>query len=64
MTALGLVSSGGLGREVTYALRALSLPGYGRLAVAWGKRPPRAAQRALGRATLLFARPGAFPWSG
>jgi pimeloyl-ACP methyl ester carboxylesterase len=27
VTALGLVSSGGLGREVTYALRSLALPG-------------------------------------
>ena len=61
VTALGLVSSAGLGREVTYALRSLNLPGYGRLAVAWGKRPPGAAQRALGRATLLFARPKAIP---
>jgi pimeloyl-ACP methyl ester carboxylesterase len=61
VTALGLVSSAGLGREVTYALRSLNLPGYGRLAVAWGKRPPGAAQRALGRATLLFARPKGHP---
>jgi pimeloyl-ACP methyl ester carboxylesterase len=57
VTALGLVSSGGLGREVTYALRSLALPGYGKLAVAWGKRRPGAAQRALGRAALVFARP-------
>jgi pimeloyl-ACP methyl ester carboxylesterase len=61
VTALGLVSSAGLGREITYALRSLALPGYGRLAVAWGKRPPGAAQRALGRATLLFARPRGIP---
>ena len=57
VTALGLVSSAGLGREVTYALRSLALPGYGKLAVAWGKRRPGAAQRALGRAALVFARP-------
>ena len=57
VTALGLVSSGGLGREVPYALRSLALPGYGKLAVAWGKRRPGAAQRALGRAALVFARP-------
>jgi pimeloyl-ACP methyl ester carboxylesterase len=57
VTALGLVSSAGLGREVTYALRSMSLPGYGKLAVAWGKRRPGAAQRALGRAALVFARP-------
>jgi pimeloyl-ACP methyl ester carboxylesterase len=57
VTALCLVSSGGLGREVSYALRSLALPGYGKLAVAWGKRRPGAAQRALGRAALVFARP-------
>jgi pimeloyl-ACP methyl ester carboxylesterase len=61
VSALGLVASAGLGREVTYALRSLALPGYGRLAVAWGKRPPGAAQRALGRSTLLFARPQSVP---
>jgi len=59
--ALGLVASAGLGREVTYALRSLAVPGTGRLAVAWGKRPPGAAQRALGRSTLLFARPWRVP---
>jgi len=57
VTALGLVSSAGLGREVTYALRSLALPGYGKLSVAWGKRRPGAAQRSLGRAALVFARP-------
>jgi 2-hydroxy-6-oxonona-2,4-dienedioate hydrolase len=57
VAALGLVSSGGLGREFTYALRSLALPGYAKLAVAWGKRRPGALQRALGRSALLFARP-------
>ena len=61
VSALGLVASAGLGREVTYALRSLALPGTGRLAVAWGKRPPGAAQRVLGRSTLLFARPWRVP---
>ena len=61
VTALGLVSSAGLGREVTYALRSLALPGYGKLAVAWGKRRPGAAQRALGRSVLLFGRPWRVP---
>jgi pimeloyl-ACP methyl ester carboxylesterase len=61
VAALGLVSSGGLGGEVTYALRSLALPGYGKLAVAWGKRRPGAAQRALGRSALLFARPWRVP---
>ena len=61
VSALGLVASAGLGREVTYALRSLALPAYGRLAVVWGKTPPGAAQRALGRSTLLFARPWRVP---
>jgi pimeloyl-ACP methyl ester carboxylesterase len=61
VTALGLVDSAGLGREVTYALRSVALPGYGKLAVAWGKRPPGAVQRVLGRSALLFARPRRVP---
>lgn len=61
VTALGLVASAGLGREVNYALRSLALPGYGKLAVAWGKRSPGATQRALGRSALLFARPWRVP---
>ncbi len=61
VSALGLIASAGLGQKVTYALRSLALPGNGKLAVAWGKRPPGAAQRALGRATLLFARPQNVP---
>lgn len=61
VTALGLVAGAGLGRRVSPALRSLSVPGYGRLAVAWGKRRPGAAQRALGRAGLLFARPRRVP---
>jgi 2-hydroxy-6-oxonona-2,4-dienedioate hydrolase len=44
--ALGLVASAGLGREVTYALRLPTLPGYGEAAVAWGKTPLGAFQRA------------------
>jgi 4,5:9,10-diseco-3-hydroxy-5,9,17-trioxoandrosta-1(10),2-diene-4-oate hydrolase len=61
VAALGLVSSDGLGREVTYALRSLALPGFGKLAVAWGKRRPGALQRALGRSALLFAHPWRVP---
>jgi len=61
VTALGLVAGAGLGRKVSPALRSLSLPGYGRVAVAWGRRRPGAAQRALGRSALLFARPWRAP---
>jgi pimeloyl-ACP methyl ester carboxylesterase len=61
VTALGLVASAGLGRKVSPALRSLSLPGYGRMAIAWGRRRPGAAQRALGRSALVFARPWRVP---
>lgn len=61
VTALVLLAGAGLGRKVSPALRSLALPGYGRLAVAWGKRPPGAAQRALARATLLFGSPRRIP---
>src|SRR5918912_3463039 len=61
VTTLGLVASAGLGRKVSPALRSLSLPGYGRMAVAWGRRRPGAAQRALGRSALVFARPWRVP---
>jgi pimeloyl-ACP methyl ester carboxylesterase len=61
VTALGLIASGGLGRRVSPALRSLSLPGYGGLATAWGKTRPGAAQRALGRAGLVFAHPRRAP---
>jgi pimeloyl-ACP methyl ester carboxylesterase len=56
VTALGLVDSAGLGREISLALRQLTFPGYGELAIAWSKTPPGAAARAWGRVPLLFAR--------
>ena len=61
VAALSLVASAGLGRKVSPALRSLSLPGYGGIAVAWGRRRPGAAQRALGRSALLFAHPWRVP---
>ena len=61
VTALGLVDSAGLGRKVAFSLRSLSVPGYGKLAVAWGKKRPGAAQRVLGRTALLFSRPWRVP---
>ena len=51
----------GLGRTVTYALRAPTLPGYGEVAIAWTKTPPGAAGRAWMRANLLFAHPHLVP---
>jgi pimeloyl-ACP methyl ester carboxylesterase len=61
VSALGLVASAGLGREVTYALRLPTLPAYGEAAVAWGKTPGGAFQRAWLRVPLLFAHPGLVP---
>jgi pimeloyl-ACP methyl ester carboxylesterase len=61
VAALGLVASAGLGRRVNPALRSLALPGYGGLAVAWGKRRPGAAQRVLGRSAIIFSRPWRAP---
>jgi 2-hydroxy-6-oxonona-2,4-dienedioate hydrolase len=57
VVALVLVDSAGLGREVAYALRLPTLPGYGEGAAAWGKTPLGAFQRAWLRVPLLFGRP-------
>jgi pimeloyl-ACP methyl ester carboxylesterase len=59
--ALILVDSAGLGRSATFALRSLTAPGYGELAVAWAKTPPGAAWRAWSKALLLFAHPHLAP---
>jgi 4,5:9,10-diseco-3-hydroxy-5,9,17-trioxoandrosta-1(10),2-diene-4-oate hydrolase len=61
VSALCLVDSAGLGRTVTYALRAPTLPGYGEVSIAWTKTPPGAAGRAWMRANLLFAHPHLVP---
>ncbi len=61
VSTLGLVASAGLGRVITYALRLPTLPGYGEAAIAWGKTPLGAAQRAWLRVPLLFARPERVP---
>ena len=61
VTALVLIAGAGLGRKVSPALRSLAVRGYGGLAVAWGKRPPGAAQRAMARAALLFGGPQRIP---
>ena len=59
--ALCLADSGGLGRAVTPALASTTLPGLGEAAIYWAKTPVGAAQRALGRAALLFASPASAP---
>ncbi len=57
VTALVLVDSSGLGREIHPALVGLTLPGYGEAAMAWLKTPLGAAQWAWGLAALVLARP-------
>ena len=59
--SLVLADSVGLGPEVSRLLAAVSLPGYGELAVRWGRTRVGAVQRALVRSPLLFARPDRMP---
>ena len=59
--ALSLVDSAGLGQEINPALSSATLPGYGDAAVYWAKTPMGAAQRAWGKAPLLFALPASAP---
>ena len=59
--ALILVDSADLGRSATFALRSLTVPGYGELAVAWAKTPAGSAWRAWSKAQLLFAHPPRAP---
>ncbi len=61
VTALGLISSAGLGQEISPALVPATLPINGELAVAWGKTSLGAAQRAWGRTPLVFANPARVP---
>ncbi len=55
VAALVLVDSAGLGREVSPALRLLTLPGVGDVAITWSKTAFGASQRAWSRGALLFA---------
>jgi 2-hydroxy-6-oxonona-2,4-dienedioate hydrolase len=61
VSALILSDSAGLDRTVNPALATLSFPRMGQMATALAKTPPGAAQRALSRALLLFARPWQIP---
>ncbi len=59
--AVVLVSSSGLGREVTPAQRLLTVPGYGDVQIAWAGTPLGRTQRVVARAALMFARPDRVP---
>ena len=61
VSALVLVASSGVGRAVNLGLSSLVVPGYGDLAVGWAGTSAGAAQRARGRARLLFASPDRAP---
>src|SRR5215213_4917335 len=61
VTALCLVGGGGLGREVSPALAMLSEPLLGEVGIAWSRTRAGAAQRAWGKALLLFGRPWRIP---
>ena len=61
VSALIMSDSAGLDRTVNPALATLSFPRMGQMATALAKTPPGAAQRALSRALLMFARPWQIP---
>lgn len=61
VSALVLSDSAGLGRVVSPALVALTLPGVGELTVALGKTPLGAAHRVFRRSLVMFARPLQIP---
>jgi pimeloyl-ACP methyl ester carboxylesterase len=61
VSALILSDSAGLDRAVNPALATLSFPRMSQMATALAKTPPGAAQRALSRALLFFARPWQIP---
>jgi pimeloyl-ACP methyl ester carboxylesterase len=59
--ALCLVGPAGLGTGVSPAMRQLTLPGVGEVAVGWSRTAVGAVQRALLRVPLLFANPVRVP---
>jgi pimeloyl-ACP methyl ester carboxylesterase len=61
ISALVLSDSAGLDRAVNPALATISFPTMGQLVTVLAKTRPGAAQRALGRALLMFARPWQIP---
>ncbi|KJS30808.1 MAG: alpha/beta hydrolase [Desulfatitalea sp. BRH_c12] len=65
INALGLVSSAGLGSEVSLVLRLLTLPVVGKMVTAWNKTAIGAYQWAMLTTVLLFAHPTRAPrvWS-
>jgi pimeloyl-ACP methyl ester carboxylesterase len=62
VTALGLIDSAGLGREVHPALLAAVAPGMGDFAALWCKTPLGALQRVWAKIPLLFANAARIPW--
>ena len=57
LTALVLVGSAGLGREVNPVFASVNVPGLGEAAIPYWRTPVGACQRAWGRTALLFAHP-------
>jgi 2-hydroxy-6-oxonona-2,4-dienedioate hydrolase len=61
VSALGLVDSTGLGREINPAATAAVSPGLGELGASWAQTPPGAAVRNWSRVVSYFARPSRVP---
>jgi pimeloyl-ACP methyl ester carboxylesterase len=57
VTALVLVDSAGLGREINPAFTSVNVPGLSEAAIPFWRTPVGAYQRAWGRTALLFAHP-------
>ncbi len=57
VTALVLVDSAGLGREVNPVFTSVNVPGLAEAAIPFWRTPAGAYQRAWGRTVLLFAHP-------
>lgn len=61
VNALALIDSAGLGRDLTLAMRLLTLPGMDKLVTSFCRTRPGAWLWAMGVSTLIFARPTQVP---
>ncbi|MGZ8215902.1 alpha/beta fold hydrolase [Methylomagnum sp.] len=61
VSALALLDSAGLGRQISWALRLMTLPGLGPLLVHWHRTPPGARLWAASLVALLAEHPKQLP---
>jgi pimeloyl-ACP methyl ester carboxylesterase len=63
IAAMALISSAGLGYEVSPMVRKLIVPGAGEFLTFWCKTPPGAWQWSVGLSQLLFFKTWSIPWA-